>query len=264
MRATACLLIVAVAGCSSDRGPLGVVPTFGIGSPDAAELAADAFDETDPDQQRRAVMRLANSPDGDREPHLRVYRQLLTDSDPTVQAACARALGRHGQVEDAPRLTTLLDHENTFVRWEAAKALQRIHNPAVTDNLIDALQQDSDTDVRIAAAKALGQYPQPAVFDALVGALDGGNYSVSQQARDSLRTLTGHQGGVNPSTWLEWAKAHRGELFANQQRYTYRPYDRGPSWLERARFWANDPRPPGRRPRGLDVAGKSSSPDGGA
>lgn len=242
-------------GCSLTQSPSETMAdTLDLSGNSPAELAAAAFDVSDADKRRQSVMLIANGPHGHRTPYVRLYRKLLTDPDPTVQAACARALGMHGKVKDAVKLADLFDTGNTFVRWEAAKALQRIHNPAVADELIDVVQNDDDADVRIAAAKALGQYAEPAVFDALVGALQDQNYGVVQQARDSLRTLTGHQGPANPSHWLSWAEQHRGNLFADRRKYTYQPYDPPPSWVERAWFWQNQHTPEPRTPLGYDVA----------
>jgi HEAT repeat protein len=246
----------ALAGCSANQSPSAALAEgLGFGpSREPEKVAADAFNTNDPDKRRRSVAVIASGPAGDADPYVRMYRTLLTDPDPTVQAACARALGMHGKVEDALRLANLLDHENTFVRWEAAKALQRLHNPETADDLIDAVQEDSDADVRMAAADALGQYPQPAVFDALIGALRDTNYGVVQQARDALRTLTGHNGPANATVWLDWAENHRGQLFRNRETYTYQPYDEPPTWLDKAWFWREAESPEPRPPRGLEVA----------
>jgi HEAT repeat protein len=214
-------------------------------------VVRDVYQSYDPDQRRERIAAIAARPTGGAEPYLKMYRKLLIEGAPTVQAASARALGMHGKIEDAPRLAKVLDHANAFVRWEAARSLQRIHNPEVIEPLIDTLQEDADADVRMAAAKALGQYPQPAVFDALVASLGDTNYGVVQRTREALRTLTGHQAPANATVWLNWADSRRGNLFENQQRYTYMPYPAPASWLNSAVFW-RDLDPAQRRvPRGL-------------
>jgi HEAT repeat protein len=254
-------MLLLLGGCSWDQSPSSTMAGWiGLGGQSSAELAADAFDLEDPDKRRRSIIAIANGPHGDKTPYRRLYRKLTTDPDPTVRAACARALGMHGHVPGATTLAELLDDESTFVRWEAAKALQRIHNPAVTQPLIDTLQEDDDADVRMAAAHALGQYAQPAVVDALITGLRDQNYGVVQQTRDSLRTLTGHPGPANAADWLRWVEAHRGELFAQQQRYTYQPYHGPPNWLDRATFWSESG-PRQRIPRGMpDAESDDASP----
>jgi len=249
-------------GCAANQSPVAALAeSVGLSSSESPEqVVADAFNIHDADKRRRAVALIASGPQGDAKPYIRLYRTLLTDPDPTVQAASARALGMHGAVADATRVADLLDHENTFVRWEAAKALQRIHSPEVVDPLIGTLQEDSDPDIRMAVAKALGQYPRPAVFDALVGALGDTNYGVVQQTSDALQTLTGHDGPANATAWLNWADGQRGSLFKNQQQYTYRPYNAPPSWLDRAWFWHEYERPEPRVPRGLEVADGRNRP----
>ena len=95
------------------------------------------------------------------------YRLLMDDPDATVRAACIKALGAHGTVDDALLIIPRLKDEAAFVRWQAAKSLQRIHHEQAVGPLLDAMKSDEDVDVRMAAADALGQYPRPAVFDAL-------------------------------------------------------------------------------------------------
>ena len=222
----------------------------------------NVFDTDALDKRRQSVVRIATGPHGDAKPYLRVYRRFITDDpDPTVRAAAARALSLHGKVSDAPAIATLLEDNNAFVRWEAAKALQRIHNPEVIDELSAALRDDTDADVRMAAADALGQYAQRAVFDTLVGALRDPNHGVVQEARDALRTLTGHAGNTDPGAWMQWAEGQSDSLFAEQQTYTYRPYAAPPGWLE---FWRHESHAEPRRPVGLEVAQDEADDAAGA
>jgi hypothetical protein len=90
------------------------------------------------------------------------------------------------------------------VRLAAAKALQRLHDPAVADllwpRLVDA---EEDSDVRTEVAIALGQYPTPAVFNALVAALSQRELAVNTAALDSLRMITGKDFGIDEDLWLE-------------------------------------------------------------
>ncbi|MEM9754145.1 MAG: HEAT repeat domain-containing protein, partial [Planctomycetota bacterium] len=183
-----------------------------------------------------------------------VYRLILTDPDPTVRAACAAALGRHGDAGDASLIANQLNADEAFLRWEAAKALRQLHNPVIVPRLIAALQTDEDPDTRMAAAEALGQYPRRDVFDALVSALTESEYGIAHAARQSLSTLTGHDAGDEPSDWQAWAATQAGtrELFANAQPYTYRQYVEPPGLLDRAQFWRDHDAEATQRPADLE------------
>ncbi len=239
-----------------------------VAPPTPTEVALDLFDVYDADKRRRAVDLISASPFGGEPPYVQSYRLLLgqtqqgetiaPDEDPTVRAAAVAALGRHGDVSDALLIVTFLNDANAFVRWQSAKALQKIHEPAVVVPLMDAMANDPDADVRQAAAAALGQYAQPRVFDALVGALSDVNFGVVEAALDSLRQLTGQPMDQDPAGWLAWAESNRGSLFADQERYGYQPYREPPTLLQRARFWRSTPTAEPVSPVGL--SGNNSSP----
>lgn len=267
LRGLAPLLLAACAwaliGCASgdevsDR-PLGEF-VKSITGPTPGEAARGAFHRYDADVRRRNVALLADAPFGGEEPYLRMYRLLLDDPAPTVRAACIRALGRHGASRDVEVLLPLLRDDNDFVRWEAAKAMCRLHHPAAIDDLIRLVNEDEDVDVRMAAARALGQYPRARVFDALVGALDDLDYGVSQAAADSLRTLTGRDFDRDARAWLAWSRDHRRRLFDAGGAYTYEPYRAPPGFLHRYLvdpliFWKDREQPEPRVPAGIDRQG---------
>ena len=235
-----------------------------VSPPTPTQVAVDLFDVYDADKRRKAVDLISASPFGGEAPYVRAYRLLLgqtssggtiaPDADPTVRAAAVAALGRHGDVNDALLIVTFLNDQNAFVRWQSAKALQKIHDPAVVVALMDAMANDEDADVRMASAAALGQYAQPRVVDALIGALSDANFGVVDAAVDSLRQLTGQGWNQDPAFWLAWADGHRGDLFAQQQPYGYIPYPKSPTFLERAQFWAKTPEAKPVTPVGLSVA----------
>src|SRR5690606_16336328 len=107
--------------------------------------------------------------------------------------------------EDARLIADQLEHENDQVRWEAAKGLQRIHDPGVVPDLLAVLRRvDERTETRVAAADALAQYPQDRVFHALIAALDARELSINLAAERSLVTLTGRQLGDDSRDWLDW------------------------------------------------------------
>jgi len=217
--------------------------------PTPSEAARDAFNVYDADKRRRSVALISGASFGGEPPYLRMYRLLLTDVDPTVRAACVRALGIHGTVEDVPELVIALQDDVSFVRWEAAQALQKIHSPEAIEPLITALREDADADVRMASATALGQYPTPGVFQALIAALDDTSFSVAIAASDSLQTLTGQELGTDPRQWIAWSKQNAESLFDEREQYTWQPFHRERGLIDRTlMFWKKRPAPEPREP----------------
>ena len=253
-----------------------------------SEIARSAFNVADPDKRRRAMSLFAAAPFGGAEPYLRLYRMMLgsglrgeaamvgsPDPDATVRAAAVKALGIHGTVDDVKIIIPRLDDEVAFVRWEAAKALGRIHSPIAIRPLLRTVREkrglrggldsggDQDVDVRQACAAALGQYASPAVFDGLVAALDDSDFGVAHAARGSLTTLIGYDMGSEPGDWLLWARKHPGEVFSDQQIYTWQPYKRPPLVLDKLQFWKKPKDVPPRLPTGQTVqSGESADGNG--
>lgn len=252
-------LLAVVGGCQSNGNPDSTFLGDLIGDispPTPSQAARDAFNVYDPDARRRAVALLSASPFGGEAPYVRTYRLLMDDPDPTVRAACLAALGLHGGPEDVPLMTDHLTHPVNFVRWEAAKALQKVHDPRAVRPLLNALRNDEDLDVRLAAATALGQYRDAEVFGTLVGALSDRDYGVRQAAADSLATLTGQGFGVDAPAWLAWSQGQdQAQLFADARGYTWRPYDKPPGFWGRLQFWEKREPPDPRVPTGLDATG---------
>ncbi len=207
--------------------------------PTPAEAAQWAADPNDSENARRGTVLLANAPWGGAEPYLRMYRLYAEDAtDPLVRAASLQALGRHGAGSDAALVATNLASPFRQVRLAAARALQRLHDPAVADTiwsrLIDASE---DPDVRTELAIALGQYPTPAVFQALVAALSQRELAVNVAAVDSLRTLTGETIGIDESAWLAYYVSTPAP-FAGERTYIYPVFTRGLDIWDDLLFWA--------------------------
>jgi len=243
--ALAALLLVG--GCTNGEN-------FSVGSmvedilpPTPGETAREAFNVYDPDQRRKSIIRLSNAPWGGEPPYLKTYRLLVDDPDPTVRAACIAALGRHGYADDVNAIVPYLQDRTYFVRWESAKALQRLQNEVAIEPLIVALREDDEPDVRTAAAKALGQYDKPAVFQALVGALNDDDYAVVRQSQESLKLLTGEDFGEDGAAWLAWSEDRGETLFASAGTYTYDTYVAPPTLTRRLQFWRDSPEQVGPR-----------------
>ena len=223
--------------------------------PSPGEAARDMMDPHDAEKRRRGTVLISNAPFGGAEVHVRAYADKVEFEDnPSALAAAIRALGRHGQPEHAPLIATHLESESRQVRWEAAKALQRLHNPDVVPAMLDVLRkgESEDVDVRIATADALAQYPEDRVFQMLVSnnALNARDLALNHTARQSLQTVTGEQLGDRPSDWLAWYETVDNP-FANQQDYLYPTYDRDESLLEKVTFWSEPTFEESQRPAGL-------------
>ena len=253
-------LIAMLTGC--DGGIKGAMNDLlkPITPPTPSEAAQAALSSQDADQRRDSINRIAAASFGGEAPYVRMYRLMLDYPDATVRAACVRALGEHGAVRDAALILVRIEDPSAFVRWEAARALQKIHNPVVVGRLIQTLGEDPDEDVRIAAALALGQHPQPRVFQALVGALNDRSFAVVDASNNSLHNLTGQDLGDDGSAWLNWAKNNHDALFDGQLTYRWQPYVKPIGLLNRIQFWKDNQGAPPRPPRGLNPPDAKANP----
>jgi hypothetical protein len=249
--------MLVLVGCSSEQGfsPGDVTKAFLPPSP--GQVARDAFNIYDADVRRRSVAVLSSAKFGGEEPYVRLYRLLIDDPDPTVRAACAMALGLHGTPDDVKQLIACLEDGSSIVRWEGAKALQKIHETSAVLPLARAMKEDEDADVRMACAFALGQYPEPRVFQALVGALEDPSFGVVRAGLKSLQTLTGQDFGLDGAPWLEWASGHEGMLFARQRTYVWYPYVAPSRLIDKVQFWKRNDRSQPRTPTGLEAGSPS-------
>lgn len=205
--------------------------------PAPGEAARWMYDRN-PDLRRRGVTLIYASPFGSAEPYIRQYEDMVkNDPDPLVRAAAIRALARHGEPRHAIAIAEQLTHESVHVRWEAAKGLQRLHNPEVVGVLRNVLTAPTgDPDVRAAAAHALGQYPEDRAFQALLQGLDRPELSVNLNAREALMTLTGQDFGLNFRAWQQWYE-RTPSPFAERRVYVYPTFVRDDRLIEHIAFW---------------------------
>ncbi len=185
------------------------------------------------DDRQTGILLLSNAPWGGSDVYVRLYRLALDDQDAAVRTAAVRALGLHGAPSDAERVSSLLSDQDRLVRWESARTLQRLHNPAAVVSLIRALDGRTEVErqVRAEAATALGQYAEQRVLDALILALDDPDLTVNAAARQSLRVLTGTDHGYEPRPWVEFVRG-RSDPFAGRVAYTYPAFSRDRKWFE--------------------------------
>jgi len=199
---------------------------------------------------------LANAHFGGEQVYVRLYRKMgVIDEDTEVRAAAAFALGAHGGPEDAPVLAELFKDQSPFVRFQAARGLQKIHNPEVVKALVAQVSPDNEenADVRAAVAYALGQYPQEIAYQALISALDDRSYGVVAAASGSLQTLTGHSvSGDDGRLWNQWESKHQGNLFDGGGTYVWHEYQSPERWFKLLAFWSwGRSKDSGNAPRGM-------------
>lgn len=242
---------------SADNQPGSVLTIFGPPSP--AVAAAWAADQYDADKRYRGTLMLANAPFGGEDVYLRLYEAALNDGDARVQSAAIRGLALHGGPEHVAQIVPLLRSGDRLLRWEAARALQRLHDPVAVPALLRSLvpPQGAFTDdgepepaVRIEAAIALGQYTEARVIEGLIAALDDRNLMVNDAARSSLRLLTGQDFGLNMRAWVAW-RSSTDDLFAGQSRFEYPVFERGRRGLEWINPFANIPNEIAAAPAGM-------------
>ena len=199
------------------------------------------LDPYDPDARRRGTLLISNSPFGGVDTYVEAYRNMVKyELDPIALSAAIQALARHGTPGDAPLIAGKLSNESEQVRWEAAKGLQRLHNPVIVPELLRTLRnEDEATEVRVSAGIALGQYPQDRVFQGLVGALTARELSINVAAAESLEMLTGQAWGIDAMAWYEWYNGAEfsGSAFVDQQDFVFPTYQRDVTVFEKMVFW---------------------------
>lgn len=230
-----------------------LAPLFETTSPaDAARWMVDRFDA---DKRMRGTLLIANTPFGGEPEYLRVYVLNLRDPSPNVRAVSARALGLHGSPRHVADVTPLLEDESALVRREAARTLQRLHDPIAIAPLIRTLRLDEDPRVRAQAAGALGQYAQPRSLEALVAALDDEHLVVTMNAMESLQTLTGNDLlSDDRESWAAWLDGVE-DPFAGRREYWYPVYQRDLTLLDYLPFTPAVPNELPATPVGMPLRG---------
>ncbi len=241
--------VVSLLGCDTAPPSPGNQPNSVIGlfaPPTPQEAAAWATDPYSADRRFRGILLLANAQWGGEPVYVEVYEAALNDGDPSVRAIAARALGLHGSSRHAARIAVELKADDRLLRWESARALQRLHDPEVVPLLIERLEEDVEPEpsVRTAIAHALGQYRERRVVDALIAALDDRDLAVNDAARSSLQVLTGEDHGLEVRDWVAWTKT-TDDVFAGATTFEYPIFYRSRVWWEWPMVWFS---PPNERP----------------
>jgi hypothetical protein len=220
--------------------------------PDVQDSAKWALDPYDADKRYRGTLSLANEPYANDPVYIKLFMDNASDVDPGVRQASLRGLANHGGAVHAPIAVELLKDKDISVRLEAARTLQRLHNPVAVPALIDALDAEKEPEaiVRAEVASALGQYAQPRVIDRLISALDDANLAVNRNTLTSLRILTGQDFGYDRGAWAAWNKDAR-DTFAAGSVYTYQGFYRDKFWYEYLPFVPPPPNEPVSTPAGF-------------
>lgn len=233
------------------------------------EAAIMAVDQYNADDRRTGITLLANSTFGGAHEYLTLYRDyVIEDNDPLVRAASIKALARFGNSDDALIIAHWLDirmESSAQVRRASAVALQRLHNPAVINTLLQALRnKDEESQVRASVATALGQYPENRVFIALIASLQAADLSIDLSAAQSLHSLTGQVFGIDWDAWFDWGELivqQKGDIFENMTAYEYPTYQHEARWWDKLAFWEHRIHEMPGSPAGIEGGGPRSTYD---
>lgn len=168
-------------------------------------IAAQAFDESDPDVRRQAIEQLSHKSWALQDPYLKRFA-VLTDpkleKDASVRAVAVRTLGKAGNRKYQPEIVAALDDPSAMVRQDAAVVLTHMPDDKAVNRLRSlAIDADEPDDVRAAAATALSRYRTNPVYKTLLRCLDDRSFNVRVAAHDSLVALTGQDRGMYPENW---------------------------------------------------------------
>lgn len=233
--------------------------------PSPAEAGRWAVDDANPENQRRGVLLLGNSGFGGDPVYVNLYRLYIEENtDPLVKSTAIQALCRHGRPEDAALVARQLDSPIEQVRLAAARGLQRVHNPAIADQIWKKLiREDEPAAIRVELAIALGQYPTRDAFEALCSALDDRELAVNLAAADSLRLITGTDFALDAPGWRRWLDADPKALRQDVP-YYYPTFERQLGFGDYLMFWAiptwEQPGPPAGLERGTAAAPAATEP----
>jgi hypothetical protein len=279
------LALLAVCGASPmtgcdvfDRIQPGTKSLLSAFDPPSYEQAVEwALNSYDADERYRGIAMLTEAPFAGEPAYLALFRDKVTDDDAAVRQAAVRALGLHGNPDDALLIAQDLEDDDYLVRLAAAQALQKLHNPDVIDPLIAHLSlesmalrnarstaslairgadgerkiaEETEPAVRAEVALALGQYRTIKVVQSLIGALSDRSLAVNHNAIKSLTTLTGQDFGYDPGLWLDWIDA-TPDVFAAGRAYTYPGFSRPRHPIEWLPFVPQPPKAAEAPPVGL-------------
>jgi hypothetical protein len=164
-----------------------------------------------PDVHREGALRLVDFQYARSGPTVLAYAHLArSGEDYTVRAAGLRALNRSRAKGYTSLFMVALNDPQALIRLEAADCLSNVPNPnSVSLLVIHMGTAETDTDVRVACADALRNFNTSEAMRALVEQLDGSDFDVAWQARQSLELITGQDFRYDPKAWLDYLAGMR-------------------------------------------------------
>jgi hypothetical protein len=242
--ALACAALAA--GCDQMSSDIGDASNS-LFPPSPAEAGRWAVDNSDPENQRRGVLLLGNSGFGGEKAYIDLYRLYIEENtDPLVKQTAIQALARHGTSEDAVLVAKQLDSPVEQIRLAAARGLQRLHNPAIADQVWKKLiREDEPASIRVELAIAMGQYATRDSFEALCSALDD--------------LITGADFGLDPGRWRAWRDATK-QAFRDDVPYYFPTFERELGFGDYVMFWAIPTFEQPGVPAGMRVAPEPAAP----
>lgn len=225
--------------------------------PNYEQASLRARNPYDANARYQGTLTLANAPFASEDPFLSLFEQNIKDRDPSVQMAAARGLANHGAPEHATLLVEALESEVDIVRIEAARGLQRLHNPVAISALMRHSREADEVDaaVRAECTHALGQYAEARVLSHLIERLrDDPSLTVVASAMEALKFLTGKEFGLIATEWAVWAEAAENP-FAGQTPYLYRYFHRDRKLLEYIPLVGDPPNEISASPAGFGAGG---------
>lgn len=193
------------------------------------QMAADVFNEKDPDIRRSGIEGLSVKKWALREPYLKYFARLTdpqAEPDVTVRAVAVRTLGRANATKYQEEVNRALDDPSPVVRCDAATVLNEMPSQDVVARLRTmAIDTDETIDVRAAAARALRHYRTDDVYKTLLRALDDDDFTLRDAAHKSLVYMTGQDHGYAPENWAKGPDQVGKETLPEQVvRYKKRPW----------------------------------------
>jgi HEAT repeat protein len=138
-----------------------------------------------------AIGELTNMAPGERDGAVPQLTTLLSDADPWVRMAAARALGEVRNRNAVPALIATLADADGLVRELAVWALSELKDARAVAALCNVLLSDSRIDVRRGAAEALGEIRNAEALPALKQALNDPN--VNARAKWAISEIEGDE-----------------------------------------------------------------------
>jgi hypothetical protein len=227
-------MLVVAGGCDtfeSSRGAASLLQV--VQGPTPTQATQWALDRYSPNNRYRGTMYLATQPWGGGPEYMQLYVDATQDTDAGVRAAGVRGLALHGDGSHVPLLIEALTDVDSIVRLDAARALQRIHEPSAVAPLLAAIRIEREDNelIRAESAHALGQYAERRVIDALIASFEDPSLGVNESARLSLRTLTGQDFGYDVRGWVEWT-SDNPDVFLARSAYIYPAFWRDKRLIE--------------------------------